>query len=918
VSSAAAVWLNGEEVGRHVGHFIAFERDVTQHVRFGGQNTLAILAKQNSIARSVSGYAVHVGGGITRKIEMFCVPSTNVAMMHATPTFDESYEHAVLNVEVEIANEGSLDVDRAELRFELTDPEGRAAVFEPRRSGPFSVAVAEPARQQIRLAVTSPQHWEAEHPRLYRLNASLWIDGRCLETVSRRIGFRQIEIRGNELHVNGKPVKLRGTDRHEAHPQRGRSLTPQLSRQDAELFKAANCNFVRTSHYPPCEEFIEACDELGLYVEEEAPFCFFNSGNQQGMKQDDVTRYVVYANLKMVERDLTHPSVLIWSIGNESSWAPHFEAAAQAVARRDPSRPRTFMWFHPEADELTVAAEHYPTPESVEQVDRDRPKLFSEYCHLPAYVPHEMYTDPAVDDEWGRLLEATWENLYPTRGALGGAVWCGVDDVFHVPPSGKNGSYSVRGVAAWGVLDGWRRPKPEYWHMLKCYSPLHLLEVKVDLPPAGKPVRVAVENRYDFTNLSELEIAWRIGNRSGMAVADVAPRSRGDVLIPCGEVAEGESLHLWAHDALGRLVDEYELPIGDGPMRNVRPSTSTVVWNMRQTDTEVVVQAGDATCTIDRATAQITKALVKDHPVLIGGPCLAFVPTFSKIQQRAMKGEQPRPTPVHGSSWTADTVTARQVGSEVEVGWSGSCDGARGEGTFRFAADGDVEIHYQVALDPEMIGKEDLVRVGGDGLSHMGGKYLALVQFRDDGTALVTGKQPNEKPLSVPAQQVAAVPRQLGMLFNLPLSVDTLRWDRRGQWSVYPDHHVGRPIGTARAFLPERDTHESLGERPDWPWSLAACELGTRDFRSTKANIFRATLIDSQGYGVEVISDGTQNARAFVQDGRVNWLIAQINNPPSETFMAGYFDRLRTAVPLGKPISGSIHLRFCNPSSRER
>ncbi len=434
------------------------------------------------------------------------MPSVNVAMLHATTALDERYENAKLDIDITLANEGAADAEEAELHFELTDPQGRSITFEPRETGSLCVPAGATVHQQILLDVPKPALWEAEHPNLYRLTASLRLDGQCVETVSRPIGFREIEIRGNELLVNGTPVKLRGVDRHEAHPLRGRSLTPQLSRRDAELFKAANCNLVRTSHYPPAEEFIEACDELGLYVEEEAPFCFFNPVDRTERTEEEVTRYIVYANLKMVERDLTHPSVILWSIGNESRWGPHFEAAARAVAKRDPSRPRTFMWFPGEIDILTVAAEHYPTPESVTRVDTNRPTLFSEYCHLPAYVPHEMYTDPSVDDQWGRLLEATWENLYPTQDALGGAVWCGVDDVFHVPRGGNNGAYNVRGVAAWGVLDGWRRPKPEYWHMMKCYSPLQVLTSRVDLPTPGEPLRIPVENRYDFANLRELKI----------------------------------------------------------------------------------------------------------------------------------------------------------------------------------------------------------------------------------------------------------------------------------------------------------------------------------------------------------------------------------------------------------------------------
>lgn len=914
ISSDATVWINGVRVGRHVGHFVAFELDVTEQVRFDRPNTLAIFVKKDSIARSMSGYALHVGGGITRKIELFCVPSINVSRMHATPTFDENYEHASVDVDVELASEPPSDIQKVELHFALTDPAGKPAAFKPGESTPVAIPAGKRVRKRIELEVRSPLHWEAEHPHLYRLSLSLKAGDRHLETVSRRIGFRQVEIRQNELLVNGKPVKLRGVNRHEAHPLRGRSLTPELSRQDAELFKAANCNFVRTSHYPPSEEFIEACDELGLYVEEEAPFCFFNPDDRKELDADTTTRYVVYANLKMVERDLTHPSVIIWSIGNESKWGAHFEAAARAVARLDPSRPRTFMWFPRNAEVLTVAAEHYPTPESVQRVDSDRPKLFSEYCHLPAYVPREMYTDPSVDDAWGRLLEMTWENLYATRGALGGAVWCGVDDVFHVPPAAGESAYRVLGVAAWGVLDGWRRPKPEYWHLLKCYSPLRVLKSRLDAPRPGQALRIPVENRHDFTNLSELKIDWEIGDESGVVTADVAPRSRGEVLVGAAGVADGAVLHLRARDARGRLVDEYQLPIGGASQETRETPRHPTAWKLRATSESFIAESGQVCFRIDRKTGKIAEATVGRRRVLTGGPDFACVPTFSKAQQRAMKGQDPRSTPVYGSHWKADSVSAEQKEGEVRMAWTGSCDEAGVDGSYRFCVTGEVIIEYRVVPGRGIIGKEDLVWVGKAGQPTTSGRFLALVQFREDGTALVKGKRPNEEPVAVPAEQIAAVPRQLGMMLHLPRAVDTLTWRRRSQWSAYPDGHIGRPTGTARAYLPDRDTRETLGQRPDEPWSLAACELGTRDFRSTKANVYRASLKGPEGYGVELISDGNQSARAFLGKEGVRWLIADIHNPASETFMAGYFDRLRRPVPLGRPLSGSIRLRFVGPA----
>ena len=628
-----------------------------------------------------------------------------------------------------------------------------------------------------------------------------------------------------------------------------------------------------------------------------------------GVTQDAVIRYAVYANLKMVQRDLSHPSVVLWSIGNESKWGPPFEAAAQAVARADPTRPRTFMWFERKAESLTVAAEHYPGPDGVTRVERERPTLFSEYCHLPAYAPHEMYTDPGVEDQWGSLLAKTWANLHATPGALGGAIWCGIDDVFHVPPADNGGDHAVRGVAAWGLLDGWRRTKPEYWHTKKVYSPVRLMVSSVEASRPGEPIRIPVANRYDFTNLKDLKIEWQCGDARGTVIADVPPQSEGEILVESVKLTPGDSLRLCIRDDRGRIVDEYALPTAS-QAKATSGAAAPVTWTLESSSDAFTVRSQHVVVQIDRRTGKIVEGRVDAQRVLQGGPHLAFVPTFSKHQQRAMKNQAPRPTPLYGSDWRADRVTAQDSGDSIEIRFRGRYKEARLEGTYEFLPSGEMTVRYRVMLNRSILQQDDLVEVAmpdGEGSRRT---LLAFSGFQDDQTVLVRGKKPDEKPVAASAESLAAVPRQLGVRFELPESVDLLTWERNAEWSVYPEDHIGRPRGAARAFPPDQNTREMLGQRPDWPWSLSACPLGTRDFRSTKHSIHRASLTNSAGFGVEVVSDGSQHSRCYVHDDRVQWLIADLDNGPSETFMANYFDSRRESVPLNRYFSGIVRLRF--------
>jgi len=270
------VWINGREAGHHMGGFTPFELDVTGLARPGQPNTIAVAVKRESLTNDKfttfgSLYAAHPLGGISRKVRLFAVPPLNIVSLHVATLFDREYRNATLRVMLKVANQSPQTVAGAEARLELASP---GAAANPVVLGSVALPALPPQRTFARMS--SSRSWrrpvDAEHPNLYVLTGRVAAGQKRLETVRRRIGFRQVEVRGNQLIVNNQPVKLRGVCRHEAYGNRGRSLTPPLWRKVAELFRDANVNLVRTSHYPPAEEFLDACDELGLFVEEEAPF----------------------------------------------------------------------------------------------------------------------------------------------------------------------------------------------------------------------------------------------------------------------------------------------------------------------------------------------------------------------------------------------------------------------------------------------------------------------------------------------------------------------------------------------------------------------------------------------------------------------------------------------------------------------
>ena len=429
IYSDSRVYINGQEAGSHLGGFTAFELDVTALVEYGEENWMAVSVTSESLADSTSNgsrYAVHPLGGIARDLYLFALPEVNLAMFHTSTSFDTLYTDAVLTTEIAIANESESEAGNLSLHFTLTDAEGNQV---PLKSPVHSLRKLLPGlteKQTVNFDIPRPVKWDSEHPYLYTLTCRLKDGQDVLYTTTRRVGFRQIEIRGNQMFINNRPVKLRGVCRHEVMPLRGRSLNGDIWKKDVELFQRGNVNYIRTSHYPPDEALLEACDELGMFVEVEAPFCWAHETEVPEEKREIV---LVNQHVEMVNLNRSHPSVIMWSMGNESKlFTEYFQRASEVVRQIDPTRPRIFSQWKPDADGgmLEVTNHHYPGPSGPDVYrDSKRPVVFDEFCHLNAYNRLELAADPGLRDMWGVLLDEMWDRMYHSRGVLGGAIWAG-------------------------------------------------------------------------------------------------------------------------------------------------------------------------------------------------------------------------------------------------------------------------------------------------------------------------------------------------------------------------------------------------------------------------------------------------------------------------------------------------------------
>lgn len=822
VYSGAEVWVNGQLVATHEGGATPFEVDITDVVH-KENNLLALRVNEHTITSDdldhMSLYAYFPLAGIMRPVYLFTVPQVHIGDLHVTTTFDEDYRDAKMAVRACVLNESS-QTFRGDITLHLAGPlpqEEQVALAKPT---PVEIGPWKSAEVEMLLQVTTPKKWDAEHPNLYLLSARLLTGRRVVNDVTMRTGFRQTEIRASEILINGKPVKLRGTCHHDSHPLMGRAVNAELTRKDLDLMKNANLNSVRTSHYPPLPELLDIADEIGLYVEDEASFCWANGTNDLRR-----TPRIIQLTAELLARDRNHPSVAFWSICNESQFGYGFQRSHEWVRSADPSRPTSAglsAW-------LEIATLHNPL--AISRIDEHekltQPMIFDESLCIYQGIFNdvaEMWVDPGMRDYYAQPQPAIYDRFMKSKATQGSYIWCWSDDIFCVPGRGYEygrgttrshfleNSYRVpgRGIvgdAPWGVVDGWRRLKPEYWITKKLHSPVKVKESPLPIPAQGEPIRIPVENQYDFTNLSELRIHWAIGDDQGQTHTNVPPRSVGTLEIQAPRrLKEGEILTLKFEDSHGRLVDTYRLPLGKEPphvppYEKCTPETLRI-WDEASLSGACTTFAGkDFQLAFDHGSGFLRRGVANTQPLLLEMPTLHLLPTARPLQ--------PLPDRI---DWKLEKLDIKREGENVVVTING--------------AHKDFQGGYELTITPS-------------------GRLLIESSFEYTGEEFLA--------------------REIGLRFSVPTECSVLEWDRKGEWSVYPPDHIGRPRGTAPAFPENPDPNH-----PSRPWSQDISPMGSNDFRSTKRNIYWAAIHCPAGPGVLVESDASQHLRAFVETDRIS------------------------------------------------
>lgn len=412
VESAFYVWVNGEKVGYSEDSRTPAEFNVTKLVH-SGDNQVAVEVYRWSNGSYLEDQDFWRMSGIFRDVYLRCEGPVAIDDLHVQSPLDAQYRDGKLQVHGRVVNHGDKEA-KVTLVAQLSDRDRNAVVQDLQKAA--SIDSGKTADIDLAADVKAPLQWSAEVPNLYQLTVELKDEkGNVVEVVPLRVGFRTTEIKNGVFLVNGKAIKFKGTNRHEHHPERGKYLTREDMLRDLVQIKRHNINAVRTSHYPNSPEWYDLCDEYGIYLWDEANIESHDMGYgpESLAKQPEWKEAHLDRVQRMVGRDKNHPSIIVWSMGNEAGDGVCFDACADWLRANAPDRPIHYERARENGTRNTdIVSWMYARPNEVaDYVKKHQPKPFilCEYAH-------------SMGNSDGNLKEY-WDIFYHNEQAQGGFIW---------------------------------------------------------------------------------------------------------------------------------------------------------------------------------------------------------------------------------------------------------------------------------------------------------------------------------------------------------------------------------------------------------------------------------------------------------------------------------------------------------------
>ncbi|NGN67112.1 DUF4981 domain-containing protein [Streptomyces sp. A7024] len=798
VKSAFFVWLNGTRVGYSEDSYTPAEFDLTDHLK-DGTNTLAVQVFRWSDGSWLEDQDMIDVSGIFRDVYLYSVPALHLHDLEVRTALDAAYRDAELKVTAVLRDQGDGGTSGHRVRCTLLGPDGGEVASRT------ADAVFDGDRATVELAaeVAAPRKWSAEEPHLYALVTEVLDGDRTVEAHRTRVGFREIACGPGAFTVNGKPILLKGTNRHDNHPDHGQAVPRERLLEDVLLMKRHNLNALRTAHYPADARLLDLCDEYGLYVIGETNLESHEIRDRFPAGLPDWTESCVDRIRSMVERDKNHPCVVAWSLGNEAGAGGNFTAMADWAHDRDPSRPVHYEGMNSVAD---MESRMYAKPDEVAAYGKSgnpKPFILCEYAH-------SMGNSTGNLREYWDIIEA-YDNLH------GAFIWDFADQTLRRPvPGGIAGSYLSYG-GDWvpgyptdgnfccnGIVRGDREPSPALLEVKKVYQ-----YVRVSSDDAGSGT-VKVANRQLFKDLGDYELRWEVtrdGKRvqaGALPAPEVEPGAEADVKLPIEAPEDppaGAEYWLNVRFALradapwaraGHIVATEQLALPWGRPAPADPGAGGLPeLDVEETDAKVTVTGRDVEVVLDKATGALSSYRAGGRALLAEGPVPNFWrgPTDNDIGRDAHT--KLRTWRDAGTKRKVDEVTTEQPSaSEVTI-----------------------EVACTLPTEPAT------------------SRWTTVFTIRGDATVLV-------RHTLTPGAGLPDLP-MVGALLTLPAGHEDFRWYGRGPQENFQDRKTAAFVGSHRSTVAGQ-LHAYV--RPQQTGNVT--------------DVRRATVTDGRGAGLAVRAEG--------------------------------------------------------------
>jgi beta-galactosidase len=798
VKSAFYLWLNGKKIGYSQGSMTPAEFNITKYLR-KDKNILAAEVYRWCDGSYLEDQDTWRLSGIYRDVYLFSTPKVYIRDFFVRCDLDQQYQDAKLKVTAKVHNYAGKTAKPHTIEVSLLDNNDKPVCAVSLMSGTTGkIAAGKESSIEMQADVANPRKWTAETPNLYTVMLILKDpSGKVIEVERCSFGFRKVELKLGQVMINGKAILFKGVDRHEHDPDHGQAIPLSRMVQDIELLKQNNINAVRTSHYANDPKWFDLCNRYGIYLVNE---CNLESHAVREWLPGSIPEWknaCVDRMASIVERDKNHPSVVIWSLGNEAGFGDNFIAMAEYAKKADPTR----LVQYAEANEHPITDIVCPMYRSIESLveyagqQHRRPMILCEYAYSRGNATGNF--------------QDYWDVFESHRQLQGGFIWDWVDKgLREFDCEGKmfwayGGDYGPSGIPSDGsmvcngIVGPDRNPEPELFEVKKVYQ--YIKVRPLDNPADGK---VRIRNKYDFITLDFVDISWQLTcddqilQKGTLPKMHLAPQSEEDVTILFEKPQLKPGAEYWlkitsslAKDTIwakkGHVVawDQFKLPyyVPEVPTADINTMPELEI---KETRFEIIIAGKDFELTIGKLHFWGKKA---------EGAIKSFV----------YKGKTLVAEPLLPNFWRAP------LDNDFEMQWdryfiTGVAGVPRRLGLWRRAG----QFRGVHSVTAEQI-RPQVVRVTVECTLPAGQSEYRDVHFRHDKIDTIPAGETNYRNIYTiygsadvvvesifdPADKKLPELPRFGMQTAVPAEFDTMAWYGRGPHETYWDRKTGAAVG---------------------------------------------------------------------------------------------------------------------------